>query len=210
MTVFLSWTNAVGLVVLFLIVGLLAGAFPAFYLSTLEPLNVLKNTFGPRRSGGQQRFRNILLVFQFGVTVVLLVAAVTIQKQLLFIKNQDIGYNRNNVVTVRIWNEESRENFQMIKRELLNNPQIFAAAVANTTPLILTEANNIQVETETGEMMELPMVTTYFIDEDYVDLFNMKITAGRNFSINLAADIGNQVILNETAARIAGLEDPVG
>ena len=210
MAVFLSWANASGLVVLFLIVGLLAGAYPAFYLSALKPLNVLKNTFGPSRSGGQQKFRNILLIFQFGVTVVLLVAAVTIQKQLLFIKNQDIGYNRDNVVTVRIWNDESRENFQTIKRELLKNPQISAAAVANTAPLIFTEANNIHVETETGEMVELPMVTTYFIDEDYVDLLNMKITAGRNFSLNLAADINNQVILNETAARLAGLEDPIG
>ena len=133
----LNWTNAAGLAVLFLIVGLLAGVYPAFYLSALKPMNVLKNTSGPRRSGSQQRFRNILLVFQFGVTVVLLVAAVTIQKQLLFIKNQDIGYNRDNVVTVRIWNEESRENFQTIKSELLKNPQIFAAAVANTAPLVL-------------------------------------------------------------------------
>ncbi|MBW2644792.1 MAG: ABC transporter permease [Deltaproteobacteria bacterium] len=210
MSIFLSWANAAGLMVLFLIVGFLSGAYPAFYLSAFKPLNVLKNTFGSSRSGDRLRFRNILLVFQFGVTVVLLVSAVTIQKQLLFIKNQDIGYNRDNVVTVRIWNKESRENFQTIKRELLKNPQISAAAVANTTPLILTEANDIQVETETGEMMELPMVTTYFIDEDYVDLFNMKITAGRNFSLNLNADIENQVILNETAARIAGLEEPVG
>jgi putative ABC transport system permease protein len=210
MAVFLGWTNAIGLVVLFLIVGFLAGGYPAFYLSALKPLNVLKNTFGPRRSSGQQKFRNALLVFQFGVTVVLLVAAVTIQKQLLFIKNQDIGYNRDNVVTVRIWNDENKENFQTIKRELLKNPQILAAAVANTAPLIFTEANNIQLETETGEMVDLPMVTTYFIDEDYVDLFNMKITAGRNFSLDMAADMSNQVILNETAARLAGLEKPVG
>ncbi len=210
MSVFLSWTNAAGLMVLFLVVGLLAGAYPAFYLSSLKPLNVLKNAAGQSRSSGRPRFRNLLLIFQFGVTVVLLVAAVTIQKQLLFIKNQDIGYNRDNVVTIRIWNDESRENYQTIKRELLKNPSISAAAVANTTPLRLTEANNIQVETETGEMMELPMVTTYFIDEDYVDLFDMKIKAGRNFSLDLTADIENQVILNETAARTAGLKEPVG
>ena len=206
----LNWTNAAGLAVLFLIVGLLAGVYPAFYLSALKPMNVLKSTSGPRRSGGQQRFRNSLLVFQFGVTVVLLVAAVTIQKQLLFIKNQDIGYDRDNVVTVRIWNDESRANFQTIKRELLKNPRITKAAVANTAPLIFTEANNIQVENETGEMVELPMVTTYFIDEDYVDLFRMKIAAGRNFSLDMAADLEDQVILNQTAVRQAGLEDPVG
>ncbi|MGB6340569.1 MAG: ABC transporter permease [Candidatus Aminicenantaceae bacterium] len=210
MDVFLSWKNAAGLLGLFLMVGFLAGAYPSIYLSALKPLNVLKNSSGPSRSGGQQRLRNILMVFQFGVTIVLLVAAVTIQKQLLFIKNQDIGYNRDNVVTVRIWNDESRDNFQTIKRELLKNPQISAAAVANTAPLLLTEANDIQVENDTGEMVELPMVTTYFIDEDYVNLFDMKITTGRNFSHNLAADIKNQVIVNETAACMAGLKDPIG
>jgi putative ABC transport system permease protein len=210
MDIFLSWINAAGFFGLFLMVGFLAGAYPSFYLSALKPLNVLKSSHGTGRSGGQKKFRNALIVFQFGVTIVLLVAAVTIQKQLIFIKNQDIGYNRENVVTVRIWNDESRDNYQTIKRELLKNPQILSAAVANTAPLLLTEANNIQVETDTGEMVELPMVTTYFIDEDYVELFNMKLTAGRNFSLNLAADISNQVILNETAIRMVGLEDPVG
>jgi putative ABC transport system permease protein len=210
MNAFLSWSNAAWLLVVFLMVGFLAGAYPSIYLSALKPLNVLKNSFGLSRSSGRQRFRNILLIFQFSVTIVLLVAAVTIQKQLLFIKHKNIGYDRDNVVTVRIWNDVSRDNFQWIKRELLKNPQILAAAVANTAPLLFTEANNIQVEMDTGEMVEIPMVTTYFIDEDYVDLLNMKIAAGKNFSLDLAADIDNQVILNETAARMAGLKDPIG
>jgi putative ABC transport system permease protein len=208
--VLLNWRTIAGLLGLFLVVGFIAGSYPAFYLSALRPLNVLKNSFAYRTSGGQQKFRNILMVFQFGVAVVLVVAAVTIQKQLIFIKNQDIGYNRDNVLTVRAWNNESRENSQAIKNELLKNPMISSAAVANTAPLIYTEANDIQVETETGEMVELPMVTTYFIDEGYVDVFNMNITAGRNFSRDLAAGIDTQVIINETAARMARLQDPVG
>jgi len=207
---FLNLSSAFGLLGLFLMVGFLAGAYPSFYLSTLKPVNVLKNSFGPRRSGGQQKFRIVLLVFQFSVTIVLGVATVVIQKQLIFIRNQDLGYNRDNVVAVRTWNNESREKSQTIKTELLKNPQISAAAVTNAAPLKYTEANNILVETETGEMVELPMVTTYFIDEDYVDLLDMEIISGRNFSLNLASDIENQVIINETAARRAGLLDPVG
>jgi putative ABC transport system permease protein len=208
--VFLNWKNAVGLLGLFLMVGFFAGAYPSFYLSALKPLNVLKNYFEPGKSGGHQKFRASLLVFQFGVTIVLGVATVVIQKQLIFIRNQDIGYNRENVVAVRTWNNESREKYQTIKSELLKHPQILTAAVANTAPLKYTEANNIQVETETGEMVELPMVTTYFIDEDYVDLLDMEIVSGRNFSRDLAYDIERQVVLNETAARTVGLLDPVG
>ncbi len=208
--IFLHWRNAVGLLGLFLIVGFLAGAYPSFYLSSLKPLNVLKNYSGTRKSDRHQKLRIILLVFQFIVTIVLGVATVVIQKQLIFIRNQDIGYNRENVLAVRTWNNESREKSQTIKSELLKNPQILASAVANTAPLVRTEANDIQVETKTGEMITLHGVTTYFIDDDYLDLFEMEIVAGRNFSHKLAFDIARQVIINETAVRMAGLQDPVG
>ncbi|MDH4271608.1 MAG: ABC transporter permease [Candidatus Aminicenantes bacterium] len=205
-----NWGGLAGLGGLFLAVGFLAGGYPALYLSTLKPLNVLKGSSGSRTSGGRRGFRNLLTVFQFGVTIVLVVAAVVIQKQLLFIRNRDIGYDRKNVVAVRTWNDESRENPRAIKNELLKNPLIAAAAVANTAPLRLTEANNIKVETEAGDMADLPMVTTYFIDEDYLGLMGMKLAAGRNFSRALAADLDKEAIINETAARLAGLKDPVG
>jgi len=74
----------------------------------------------------------------------------------------------------------------------------------------MTERNNISLETETGEMIELPLVTTYFIDEDYLGLFGIQIVAGRNFSRDYSFNIDNQVIINETTAHMAGLTDPVG
>jgi putative ABC transport system permease protein len=109
-----------------------------------------------------------------------------------------------------MWNDEERKNQQEIKRELLKNPLISAAAVSSTLPLIMTERNNISVETETGEKIELPLVTTYFIDEDYISLFNMQLRAGRNFSLDYSYNIDNQVIINETTAHLAGMTDPVG
>ena len=209
-SVLLDWRNAAGFAGLFLTVGFLAGAYPAFYLASLRPWNVLKSSFGPRSSAGQQKFCSALMIFQFGVTIILVVAAAAVQKQLLFIRSRDIGYSRDNVVAVKGWNDESRQNSQAIKRELLKNPLILGAAVANTAPLRRTEANDIKVETETGEMADVPMVTTYFIDEDYMGVMGMEITAGRNFSPGQAADIDRQVIVNETAARMAGLKDPIG
>lgn len=206
----LDWRNIAGLLGLFLGVGLLAGGYPAFYLSSLRPLDILKSSFGSPSYKGQWKFRNILTVFQFGVSVILMVVAVTIQKQLNFIKSKDIGYNRENVLALRMWNDEGRKNYREIKREMLRNPFISAAAVASTLPILMTERNNISVETETGEMIELPLVTTYFIDEDYLGLFEMTITAGRNFSRDFSYNIDNQVVINETTADMAGLTNPVG
>ena len=205
-----DWRNATGLVGLFLFVGLLAGGYPAFYLSSLRPLNILKCSSGSPSDRGQWNFRNILTVFQLAVSIILIVIAVTIQKQLTFIKTKDIGYNRKNVVALRMWNDEDRKNQKEIKKELLNNPFVSAAAVANTLPLLMTERNNITLETETGENVELPLVTTYFIDEDYLTLFDIQITAGRNFSFDFSSNIDNQVIINETTAHLAGLTEPVG
>jgi putative ABC transport system permease protein len=206
----LDWRNIAGLIGLFIGVGLLAGGYPAFYLSSIQPLNILKSSFGSQSKKGQWNFRNILTIFQLGVSVILIVLAVTIQQQLTFIKTKNIGYNRENVVALRMWNEELRKNHQEIKKELLNNPFISAAAVANTLPLSMTERNNISVETETGEKVELPLVTTYFIDEDYLGLFDIQIAEGRNFSRDFSSNIDNQVIINETTAHMAGLTDPVG
>ena len=202
--------NLPGLVGLFLGVGFLAGGYPALYLAGLKPLNVLKGSSGLGSPAGQPRLRHILTVFQFGVTIVMVVAAAAIHKQLQFIQSRDIGYSRDNVVVVRTWNDEGRENFRAIKAELLKNPLISSAALANTPPLVRTEANDIKVEGETGEMTDVPMVTTYFVDEDYLPLLNMTLSAGRNFSPDMSADIDGQVIINETAARMAGLKDPVG
>ena len=206
----LDFRNLIWFLGLFLAVGLFAGGYPAFYLSSLRSLDILKSSFGSPSYKGHWKFRNILTVFQFGVSVILMMVAVTIQKQLIFIKSKNIGYNRENVLAIRMWNDKGRKNPLEIKRELLKNPLISASAVANTLPLFMTERNNIFIETEKGEMVELPLVTTYFIDEDYLGLFNMQITSGRNFSRDFSYNIENQVIINETAADLAGLTDPVG
>ena len=74
----------------------------------------------------------------------------------------------------------------------------------------MTERNEIQRQKEDGDIIKIPMVTTYFIDNDYLDLFKMRIISGRNFSLNQSIDLSDQVIINQTLASMVGLEDPVG
>ncbi len=206
----LDWRTAVGLLGLLIAVGFLSGSYPALLLSSLSPSNVFKNSLQSKKTGGRLKFRNCLVVVQFFATIVLLVAAVVIQKQLHYIRNTDIGYQRANIVALRLWDVESKKNYQVIKAELLGNPNISAAAVSNVAPVRFTEANDWLVENESGDMVSLPRVTNYFIDFDYFNLFGMTIVRGRNFSPALLGDIGGEVVINETAARMAGLQNPVG
>jgi len=203
-------TTLLGILGLGLVVGFLSGGYPALVLSSLRPANVVKNTFGSKPRGRRPVFRDVLVVVQFFATIVLLAGALVIQKQLMFIKKSDIGYRRENILALRLWDRESRANYQAIKNDLLKNPNIFAAAVANVAPVRATEANDFRVETESGEMVDLPRVTNYFVDFDYFDLFAMKIIEGRKFSPAFLGDLENEVIVNESAVRMAGLKNPVG
>jgi putative ABC transport system permease protein len=203
-------TTVLGLVGLLIVVGFLSGAYPSLVLASLNPANVFKTTRESRSVARRLNFRNLLVVFQFFATLVLLVGAIVIQKQMRFIRTADIGYERSDVVALRLWDLDSRKSFPIIKSELLQNPNILAATVANTAPVRFTEANSVKVENEAGELVSLAQVTTYFIDEDYFKVFGMKIVEGRGYSQALLGDIAREVVVNETLARMAGLKNPIG
>ena len=202
--------NIFAYIILTLVVGILAGGYPSFILSSFLPISLFKGSSALFKSKGQWKLRNILIIFQFGISVVLVILAVTIQNQLRYIKNTDVGYNRDNIAVIRIWNQENRDNFQAIKNELLKSPLLSSVSFAGTTPTRMTERNEIQRQKENGDIVMIPMVTTYFVDNDYLDLFKMRVISGRNFSLNQSSDLSDQVIINETLARMLGLEDPVG
>ena len=202
--------NIFAYIILTLVVGILAGGYPSFILSSFLPISLFKGSSALFKSKGQWKLRNILIIFQFGISVVLVILAVTIQNQLRYIKNTDVGYNRDNIAVIRIWNQENRDQFKAIKNELLKSPLLSSVSFAGTTPTRMTERNEIQRQKENGDIVMIPMVTTYFVDNDYLDLFKMRVISGRNFSLNQSSDLSDQVIINETLARMLGLEDPVG
>jgi putative ABC transport system permease protein len=193
-----------------LAVGLLSGAYPAFALSSMKPANVFRSAFGAHERGRRLVLRNALVAFQFFATLTLVAGTLIIRKQMDYIRNADVGYDRKNVLALRLWETDSRTRFSEIETELLRNPDVRAAAVCNVAPVRATEMNNFMVESDSGEMVEVPQVTNYFVDSPYFDLFGLTFVAGRGFSPDAVGDARNQAVINETAARMAGLTDPVG
>lgn len=206
-----NWTTILGLIGLFIVVGLISGSYPAFMLSSMKPVSVLKSSFQTNLTGKHLKFRNLLVVFQFCITIVLVITAIVVQKQLHFIKNSDIGYRRDNIVSIKIRGKEIRSNYQLIKNDLLKNANVKTAAFASIEPISAKNIGPIKIENESGEMKDVAGMTShYYVDSDYFSLFNIKIIKGRGFSQQSLGNIDKEVVINETAARLAGIKNPVG
>lgn len=202
-----TWLGILGLG---LAVGLLSGAYPALVLSSMKPASVFRSAFGTREGGRRLVLRNALVAFQFFATLTLVAGTLIIRKQMDYIRTADVGYDRKNVLALRLWEADSRTRYREIETELLRHPDVLAAAVSNVAPVRAVEMNNFMVESGSGEMVEVPQVTSYFVDSGYFELFGLTFVAGRGFSPDAAGDVRNQAVINETAARMAGLTDPVG
>jgi putative ABC transport system permease protein len=191
-------------------VGLLSGAYPALVLSSINPANVFRSAFGARERGRRLVLRNALVAFQFFATLTLVAGTLIIRKQMDYIQTADVGYDRKNVLALRLWETDSRTRYREIETELLRNPDVRAAAICNVAPVRAVEMNNFMVENKSGEMVEVPQITNYFVDPPFFDLFGLAFVAGRGFSPDAVGNVQNQAVINETAARMAGLTDPIG
>ncbi len=209
----LGWKDVFILLGMFFAVGLLSGSYPAYFLSSFRPINILKNTIKIRAGRNPFNLRNILVVFQCGISIVLILSSLVIQKQLMHIKNSDIGFKRENIAVVRVpwWHNIREEKCGVIKEELLQNSSIKCISVSSSTPLAIGNEDHVTIETENaGEMIDIPQSSRVYVDYDYMDLYNIKILQGRNFSPSFITDKEQSVIVNETLVKQAGLKNPIG
>jgi putative ABC transport system permease protein len=191
----------IGAVVL---IGFIAGSYPALFLSGFEPAAALK---GPVRKGPWvARMRNVLVVFQFTVSIVLIVGTLVVNRQIKYMVGRDLGYDKDSVLVVHNANVLGQQ-VEAFKREALRNPTITGVSGSVAFPGTAFDGN---VHTPEGasdrQAVSLSMI---FADYDYLPTMGMTLLAGRNFSLEYPTD-ATAYILNETAVRLLGLTDPVG
>jgi putative ABC transport system permease protein len=187
-----------------LFIGILAGIYPAFFLASFNPATVLKSeTVGKTKKSG---LRNALVVFQFTVSIVLIVGTFIIERQLRYIQNKNLGFNKDQVVVVKK-TDDLGDQLQAFRQELLKNSNIINAT--NTQRLVGDTFGNsvFMVAGASGE--EGHLLWTYYTDPYFVDTYQVEMAAGRYFEEGRQAD-RQAVVINETAARELGLADPVG
>jgi len=189
-----------------LFTGLTSGAYPAFVLSAYMPHRVLKDGFRSGRGG--RRMRQVLVVSQFMVSAALIIGSTMIMNQLRYMKNKPAGFDREQVVAIRMLDAETRRAAEVFKRDFVTHPGVIAAAAGSSLPGSGVVSNSKIPEGRT--LATNVLMDEINVDQDYLPTLGMELTAGRNFSLEFSTDIGGAVIINQSAARSLGWEDPIG
>ncbi|MBD2757024.1 ABC transporter permease [Spirosoma validum] len=185
--------------------GILSGSYPALFLSSLNPIRVLKGSL--RISAGAQLFRRGLVVFQFVLSILMIVGTVVVYRQLQFIQTKNLGYDRENLI--RIPGEgEIAQKFQPFKQELLQQPGIQAVTHMQTNPL--RNGNTTDGVKWVGKDPNLAIqFNNTAVGYDFIKTMKLKLVRGRDFSPSFSTDTTNYLI-NESTAKRLSYKDPVG
>lgn len=204
---FIDWMSpqlVIGLIMFVMAVGVLAGSYPGFYLSSFHPVQVLK---GPlKATKGNQRLRQVLVVSQFVVTISLIACTLLVQQQMEFLRHADVGFDREHVL--RISNNQNRLGTQAtsFRDRLAQHTAIHNVSISTSAPPTYgMHSDYYKIEGMGDEQVE---VMSYIADEHFVNTLGLDIVAGRDF--REGAVEAQNVIINETAVQAFGWDDPIG
>ena len=189
-------------------IGLVAGSYPALVLSGFRPIDTLKSDKTP--TGGGAMLRRGLVVLQFTISLILIIGTVVVYSQMHFLKNQDLGFTQEQVLVIDIPSGDSTlvNKMPVLKAELLRNPNITDATTSQMIPG--KETGVIIFSVERDNSMAEKTMNTIRVDYEFLELMDIPLKAGRNFSEDMRTDQENGYIINEAAARALGWTDPIG
>jgi putative ABC transport system permease protein len=193
----------IGLVIL---VGLVAGSYPALFLSSFRPAHVLKGNF--KAGSANSRLRSFLVVAQFIISISLIIGTGIILSQLNFMKNKSLGFEKKNTLVVEIKDRNMQQSLDSIKAEIQKIPGVLAVSSSSLVPGQEPSVQPFIPEGYTEKQAQL--MESFRVDHDFFPTLGMEIVKGRNFSPEYGTDSSTAAIINETAAKRYNWEDPIG
>jgi putative ABC transport system permease protein len=193
------------LILLVLVVGVAAGLYPAFYLSAFRPAVVLKGEY--KTQGRGERFRAILVVAQFTITIALIASLTIVKDQLDYVNRKDLGFSKENLIRLPI-DPSMLQRYSVIRQELLEHPGIRDVSMSSRVPSgRLLDASGGKYEID-EEMKELPVrIADIHVDHRYFQTFGIPMIAGRDFDASMATDTLESFVVNEATVKALGWPD---
>ncbi len=194
------------LLVFVLLTGILAGSYPAFYLSSFLPIKVLKGVFKGRQ--GLVTPRKLLIITQFTFTVVLLISTMVIHKQIKYAQDRPVGYDRNQLVYVETTGP-MRKNFELLRQDLLGTGAV-ESVTRTLSPMTQRWATTWGIGWQGGKPDDRIVFDRYFVDAGWAKTTGVTIVQGRDIDIYTYATDSTAMLLNETAVKVMGFDNPIG
>jgi putative ABC transport system permease protein len=189
------------------IIGFLSGSYPAFFISSFQPIQIIKRTL-KLGSNSSSFFRNSLVVAQFVISIILIVCTFVIHNQLSYIRDRNLGFDKEQVITIYTLDGSLKKNPEPLKEELLRTPNILGVSASLDLPTTIRRTTSLEWIARGEECISEFYFT--FVDSDYFNVYDMEIVRGRNFSEDFPTDKEKAVVINETALRNLGWENPIG
>lgn len=190
------------LIGLLFIVGILAGSYPAFYLSSIKAASSLRSNAA--KKVGRLSLQNVLIIAQFSISVGLIITTLVISNQLSYIKNKKLGYNKDNILVLSLENESAQLQTELIKQRLKSIPGIIDISATSQVPSDGFTSNGYVLENSSTSVL----INVVDVDDDFLDTYNIKLTEGRNFSKEFSTD-REAIMVNEALVKSFGWNEPL-